>query len=107
MAPRKKPDSGDGTEEGLLEQYSALIDQVAQNPYDRQLHLEHIRLTKELKDQTGLESARDMMATYHPMSDGELYKLPVRWCSSGAHACLGRIMDGMDSRPQVTPRAQW
>ena len=72
---KKSAASGKGTEEDLLEQYSSLIDQVSHYPYDRDLHLEHIRLTQELKDETGLESARDMMATYHTLSDSEYIQL--------------------------------
>jgi hypothetical protein len=67
MAPPRKGEA----EQDLLEQYSSLIDRVAQEPYDRELHLEHIRLTTELKDVAGLDSARDMMATYHPLTDSQ------------------------------------
>lgn len=70
MAPRGKGKQPQG-EEDLLEQYSALLDSVTSRPFDRQLHLDHIDLTKKLGDEQGLESARHMMATYFPLPEGK------------------------------------
>jgi len=70
MAPRGKGKQPVG-EEDLLEQYSALLDSVTSHPYERQLHLDHIDLTQKLGDEQGLESARDMMATYFPLPEGQ------------------------------------
>lgn len=71
MAPRGKGT----TQEDLLEQYSNLLDQVTAQPYQRQLHLQHIQLTQELQDVQGLEDARNMMATYFPLSEGNPFSV--------------------------------
>lgn len=68
--PPRKTGKQPTTEEGLLEQYSTVLDQVTRQPYNRDLHLEHVQLTKQLKDAAGLEAAREMMATYYPLPTG-------------------------------------
>ena len=65
MARGKEP------EEVSMERYAALLDQITSAPFDKQLHLQHIDLTKKLGDEQGLEDARNMMATYFPLPEGE------------------------------------
>lgn len=58
-------------DQDVLEQYSALLDKLTATPYRLELHQEHLDLTTKMGDPDGLESARDMMATYFPLSEGE------------------------------------
>lgn len=60
----------DNSEEGMLDQYSNLLESISLNPFNLDLHLQHIFLTKELGLDQELNEARQMFIQYFPMPEG-------------------------------------
>lgn len=56
----------------LLEAYANVLEQITLTPYVKALHLEHVRITKELGFGPELENARSLMSTYFPLPEGEV-----------------------------------
>lgn len=60
------------SEEALLEHYTDIITQLSESPYRLDLHEEHVALTRQLNMTDELESARQLMSEYFPLSEGSL-----------------------------------
>ena len=58
------------TTDELLEQFTELIPQLQVSPYTRDLHLQHILITKTLGLVEELEQARSMLESYFPLTEG-------------------------------------
>ncbi|KDE07196.1 hypothetical protein MVLG_02596 [Microbotryum lychnidis-dioicae p1A1 Lamole] len=77
MAPRnrnkdKNPTAPvDDSPEALMERYSSVLTQLSERPYDRALHSSHLALVRQLGDDDGLEQARQMLGSYHPLTQDE------------------------------------
>ncbi|BGP27978.1 Splicing factor [Rhodotorula toruloides] len=58
-------------DDAAVEQYSGLLEQVSAAPYQRDLHLKRIQLAKSLALGDEVEQARQALAGYLPLSEGE------------------------------------
>lgn len=61
-------------EERMLDEYSNLIELISTNPFKLELHLNHIKLTKELGLRDELNEAREMFIQYFLMDDCKLFR---------------------------------
>ncbi|KAK4048669.1 Splicing factor [Microbotryomycetes sp. JL201] len=59
------------TSEGMMERYSALIDQLSTFPYDRALHEQHVQVTGKLGDASGQDAALQMLAEHFALHEHE------------------------------------
>ncbi|SCV74534.1 BQ2448_7563 [Microbotryum intermedium] len=81
MAPRNKDKAKhkdkhttaplDESPEALMERYSTVLAELSERPYDRSLHSSHVSLARTLGDEDGLEQAREMLASYYPLTQDE------------------------------------
>ncbi|BGP66332.1 Splicing factor [Rhodotorula toruloides] len=58
-------------DEAAVQEYSALLEQISAAPYQRDLHLQRIQLAKSLGLGDEVEQARQALAGYFPLSEGE------------------------------------
>lgn len=66
------PNTTEKSEEDLLNQYSALIEQLQETPYQVELHRQHIQLTKQMGLAEEMMEAWGMMSQYIPLSEGKV-----------------------------------
>ncbi|GAA5869364.1 hypothetical protein JCM8547_008653 [Rhodosporidiobolus lusitaniae] len=62
---------GEPAEQDAVQHYSSLLEQLATTPYQRDLHLDRIRLAKELSLDDEVEQAREAWTSVSPLNDAE------------------------------------
>lgn len=60
----------DASSEEAVQQYSSLLEQISSSPYQRDLHLERVRLAKQLGLSDEVEQGRQAYAQFLALSEG-------------------------------------
>jgi len=74
----------------LLQQYSTILEQLATQPFNRELYIERIQLAKELGLADEVENGRIDWADHFPLSEGESCTL-----SLSLPPCHSKLIQGM------------
>lgn len=86
----------ENSEEDLLNQYSALIEQLQETPYQVELHRQHIQLTKQMGLADEMMEAWEMMSQYLPLSEGKDCLFTASTRDQSKHVCCDRIATRVD-----------